>query len=241
MMTCIYDAWCGALELGHENIHVQIEGENSQFSLCDEYIHVDYDEEKTKKVIRSIKNKISDTAFRNVYYATLAEDDELQTIYDFLRIGFKVGDKVCFMYTEPVVRRMMEINRKVGNEAHSFVEFCRFNSIDNKVYVSHIEPKSNVVWLVAQHFEDRMPSEHWMIIDDKRKIAVVHPKDSESYMRILTEEEFQTMQETEKINDEYTEQWKTFFESVSIKQRENKQCQRNFFPIWKRKHAVEFE
>ena len=34
------------------------------------------------------------------------------------------------------------------------------------VYVSHLEPKSDVIMLVGRHFADRMPSEHWMIIDD---------------------------------------------------------------------------
>ena len=36
-----------------------------------------------------------------------------------------------------------------------------------RFYVSHLEPKSDVIMLVGRHFADRMPSEHWMIIDDK--------------------------------------------------------------------------
>ena len=106
--------------------------------------------------------------------------------------------------------------------------------------------------LVGRHFADRMPSEHWMIIDDNRKTACVHPKDGENYLRYLTDEEFQTLRKTEEYEDEYEEEdseyedeytdlWKTFFHAIAIDERKNYVCQRNLFPLWKRKHAVEFK
>lgn len=64
--------------------------------------------------------------------------------------------------------------------------------------------------LVGRHFADRMPSEHWMIIDDNRKIACVHPKDGENYLRYLAEEEFLTRRQTEEYEDEFTDMWKHF-------------------------------
>jgi len=79
-----------------------------------------------------------------------------------------------------------------------------------------------------------------MIIDDNRKTACVHPKDGTNYLRYLTDGEFESLRKTEQYEDEYTEMWKTFFQAVAIKERENYVCQRNLFPIWKRKHAVEF-
>ena len=79
---------------------------------------------------------------------------------------------VLEQYSNPHVMRMLELRRKVGNESHHFNEFARFQSLDRKVYVSHLEPKSDVIMLVGRHFADRMPSEHWMIIDDNRKTDV---------------------------------------------------------------------
>ena len=58
--------------------------------------------------------------------------------------------------------------------------------------------------------------------------------------RYLTDDEFSVLQKTESYEDEYTDMWKTFFHAISIEQRKNYVCQRNLFPIWKRKHAVEF-
>lgn len=239
-MTCIYDAWCDALQNGHDTLRLEREPIYQQ-SLFDEYIHVDADTEKTEKVVRSIKKQISMQAYVYVFYASLsAEEDALQAIYNFLRVGFAVGQQVCSMYTNPHVMRMMELKRRVGNEGHYFREFARFTSLDNKIYVCHIEPKNNVVMLVGEHFADRMPSEHWMIIDDRRKLAVVHPKDEDNYLRYLTAEEFSALSQTESYEDQYTDMWRSFFKAISIKERENIACQRNMFPIWMRKHAVEF-
>ena len=85
-----------------------------------------------------------------------------------------------------------------------------------------------------------MPSEHWMIIDDVHREAVIHPKDEAFYMKKLNDFEFNRLLETEQENDGYTDLWKVFFETIAIKERENARCQRNLFPFWTRKHAVEF-
>ena len=240
IMTCIYDAWSEALKIGHNLIQLRKEPIFQQ-TMFDEYIHVDGNPAKAEKVIRSIRRDISEAAYQNVYYTSLSADENaLQAIYNFLRVGFSVGNHILEQYTNPHVMKLLEIRRRVSNEAHHFREFVRFQSLDSKVYVSHLEPKSDVIMLVGNHFADRMPSEHWMIIDDNRKTACVHVKDGENYLRYLTDEEFAVLRQTESYEDEYTDMWKTFFHSISIKQRENYICQRNLFPIWKRKHAVEF-
>lgn len=241
IMTCIYDAWSEALKIGHSQIQLKKEPIFQQ-SMFNEYIHIESDSSKAEKVIRSIRRNISEEAYLNIYYATLsAEEDALQAIYNFLRVGFTVGNTALKQYTNPHVIKLLEIRRRVSNEAHHFREFVRFQSLDSKIYVSHLEPRSDVIMLVGTYFADRMPSEHWMIIDDNRRTACVHPKDSDNYLRYLTEEEFQTLRRTEECEDKFTDMWKTFFHSISIKQRENYVCQRNLFPIWKRKHAVEFK
>ena len=94
IMTCIYDAWSEALLIGHNQIRLEKEPVFQQ-TLFDEYIHVDADTGKAEKVIRSIRRDISEEAYRNIYYATLSvEEDALQAIYNFLRIGFAMGNKV---------------------------------------------------------------------------------------------------------------------------------------------------
>ena len=144
------------------------------------------------------------------------------------------------MLIRPEVMRIMELVRNVSNESHKFREMTRFTSVDRKVYVSHIEPRCDVALLVAEHFADRMPSEHWVIVDDGRRTAVVHPADEYMYVKHLTDDEFAALGRAEYEEDEYTDMWRTFFNAIAIEQRENYRCQRNLFPLWIRKHATEF-
>ena len=51
----------------------------------------------------------------------------------------------------------------------------------------------------------------------------------------------QFWQRQEDVNDEYTDMWKIFFETIAIKQRYNPECQRNLMPVWMRKHVTEFQ
>lgn len=239
MMTCIYAGWEWALKNGHENLRLMKEP-IEQPSLFDQYIHIKKDREKSLKVTRSIVKKLSIKAYIDIYNVLLFYEDRLDDVYRYLRLGFKAGSKITDMLTEPIVMKISKISKSVSNEASLFREFARFNSVDNKVYICHLEPKSNVVYYVATHFQDRMPSENWIIIDDNRKLAVVHPKNEKMYLTYLDDKQFERLSESERLKDEYTTLWQTFFDSIAIKQRENYNCQRGHFPIWMRKHTVEF-
>ena len=113
IMTCIYDAWADALRIGHDQIRLKKEP-IFQATLLDEYIHVDGDCSKAEKVTRSIRRDISSRAYLYVYYASLsAEEDALQAIYNFLRVGFAMGADVLENYTNPHVMRIMELYRNI--------------------------------------------------------------------------------------------------------------------------------
>ena len=128
IMTCIYDAWSEALQIGHDQIQLKKEPIFQQ-TIFDEYIHVDQDTSKAEKVIRSIRRDISDEAYLDIYLA----------IYNFLRVGFSMGGNALKQYANPHVMRILELRRKVSNESHHFREFTRFEKLNSSnVYVSHL-------------------------------------------------------------------------------------------------------
>ena len=203
MMTCVYEAW--ASRLGHANVRLKTEPVGNLELFC-EYRNVDADSKKTASVIRSIQKKISPLAYSMIYKAAMSDhEDKLDAIYRFVIAGFYYGASVTNYLQEPVVMRIFELNRKVSNEAHYHKEFLRFANLEHQVLVSHIEPKANVLTLVAPHFADRLPSENWMIIDDTRSLAIVHPADSKYYLTSLTQKEMDRL--SRKTNDPFTELW----------------------------------
>lgn len=238
MMTCIYDAW--SARLGHSNVRLMTEPIGNLELFC-QYRHVEKDAEKARKVIRSIQSKISLEAYQQVYRASLHfQNQKLDAIYRFLVLGFASGPSVTQMLGHPYVAQIFELNRKVSNESHQFREFIRFSRLENQILFSVIEPKCQVLTLVAPHFADRMPSENWMIIDKLRKQAVVHPADRPFFLTSVSQEELSHMDSLKESGDSYTQLWKAFFESVAVEARANYRCQRNLLPLWYRKNMTEF-
>lgn len=237
MLTCIYVAW--ASKKGHNNIKLMLEPID-QYNLFDEYIHVEADGVKASKVIDAVKLKISPYVYQELAMTALAyEEDALDNIYRVMILGFAYGKGVLDMLQFKDVMRNHEIRKRVEREANRFQEIIRFHQV-GAIYVAHIEPKSRVLSYLGPVFQDRMPSEYFMIVDDVHSEAIVHPKDEAYYLWKLSEDELTRLLETEEENDDYTDLWQVFFDTISIEERKNEKCQANHFPKWARKHAVEF-
>ena len=176
-------------------------------------------------------------------YCHVERSDAPDIIYRFLLYGFSYGKDTLHMLQEPAVFHAFEVSRQVTNEAHSFREFIRFANISSgfPILVSHISPKANVLTLVAPHFSDRLPSENWMILDDNRQLAVVHPADRPFYLTRLSPDEIERLPLTESTSDPYEELWKGFFTAIAIKERSNPDCQRTHLPLHYRDHMPEFK
>lgn len=238
MLTCIYEAWCS--RKGQQNIRLEYEPV-TQYTLFDEYIHVDADSEKVEKVIRAIQEKISKHVYRELSMAAMAyEADSLDVIYRILLLGFAVGADVLNMVQYREVVRFGEIRHRVGREIYRFQEILRFQEPQKDLFVAHIEPKSRLVTALGPIFADRMPSEDFIIVDDCHREAIIHPRDEMFFLKQLNEKEFEILREMEKTRDQYTDMWELFFKTIAIEQRRNIECQKNLFPLWSRKHAVEF-
>jgi probable DNA metabolism protein len=237
MLTCIYEA--SESKLGYKSIRLLLEPLGQQ-SFLDEYIHVEPDEVKAEKVATSIIRGISYHFYQELAYTAMAyEEDVLDNIYHVLLLGFRFGENALKMVQYRDIIRNREIRARVVREAERFREILRFHQLGN-LYVAHFEPKSRVASYLGPIFQDRMPSENFMIVDDVHREAVVHRKNEPYYMWQINDREFARLAQTEEENDEYTDLWKAFFDSIAIKERANEKCQMSHFPLWARKHAVEF-
>ncbi len=237
MMCCVYDAW--ASRAGHDNVELKIEGE-FEYELFKEYILVECDHDKFYKVIRSIQSKISMDAYMLVYRSAMSfERERLDWIYRFLVDGFAQGRNIVNDYRFESVRQINRMAKKAGNESHLFLGFIRFEQMQNRVLYAEIEPKCNVITMVAPHFEDRLPDENWIIYDKKRKLAAVHPARQKYYIRSLDAEDADKIKDLYD-NENYDSLWRTFFNSIGIEERKNPRCQQNMLPLWYRDCMTEF-
>ncbi|MCI9068002.1 MAG: DNA metabolism protein [Lachnospiraceae bacterium] len=238
IFTGIYDAW--ARDPGHGHVRLSLKDQYEP-ELFAEYEEIEPDDGKSEKVARSIQRKISGEAFRVVCRAAFSvRAFRADAIYRFLIEGFRYGSVVLRRLQNPAVAEVFALSRKVANEAHQYLEFIRFEQLANGVLFAAISPKSRVSTLVAPHFADRFPGENWVIYDDVREEAAIHGAGEDWITAKIPKDQADAFLEAYGSSDHYEDLWKTFFHSIGIRERENPNCQRNFLPVWYRKHMTEF-
>ena len=82
--------------------------------------------------------------------------------------------------------------------------------------------------VLIAHFKNRLSNEKWIIYDENKDKAVFYDTKD---IRILEDIKL----DFKNSEDEYEKMWKTFIKAVTIKERKNLRCQRNFMPkkYWK--------
>lgn len=215
-----------------------IETNKLQLNMIFEYKIIETDCEKAFRVAKSIKNNIKGYVYQNAYKAFLNIDEKrFIKILKYICLAFNVGKNVDNYKTEPYVLDVLKMSRRAKGEAHLFLGFIRFIKTKENIYYCKIEPECDVLILIAQHFEDRLKNEKWIIHDIKRKKAAVY----NCNFFIITDINFDI--NIEKSNDEkiYTNLWKEFYKTISVENRENQKLKRNMMPKKYRKYMTEFD
>lgn len=197
-----------------------------------EYVSTNYDE--SNKVFKSISKKISDEALYYIYNSFLAnkKDKDISILY-YLINGYKYGYKIKSLRNLNCVVLVEKYCKMVKRETHKLKGFIRFNAINNVLY-SQISPEHDVLELLISHFSKRLKNEFWVIEDIKRKKAVFYnTKESKVISTTLNINLDNLSIDDDKFD--YENLWKKFIKSVTIKERKNLRCQRNFMPkkYWK--------
>lgn len=232
MLTAVYEAYYRPEK--PEKILRQDSIQQSIFASC---ISIITDEEKAEKVYFSIKEKISPMALRNVFYAFLSEEDAATRIYQYLRLGWRVGKRIDDYHAEDRVLRLHQLSQKVSREVHRMLGLLRFQKIEGDIYYAEIEPDHNITALLAPHFARRMADQNWIIHDVKRDIAALYNKER----WIMTEGQLQGEFALDEEEIQYQDLWKKYFKTIAIKSRKNPRLQKAFMPKRYWKHLVELK
>ncbi len=215
--------------------------EVNQMELLTEYVTIETDYEKSKKVIRTISRDFPVEVYLGVYRTAMSfHEDKADIIFRFLQDAFRVGRRVCECLTLDSVSKVFEIGRNVMYETHHYYGFVRFSQTGEKVLLSVVSPKNNILPMIVPHFADRMPQENWMIYDEKRQNAVLHQAGKPWILvrdEILDPDIFYSK---DKKEEEIQKLWKTFFDSVAIESRKNPKLQINLLPLHFRDKMTEF-
>ena len=179
--------------------------------------------EKAKRVLSKLEQKISKTAMSQVYKSFLSELTGMENL--LLRyVQYVIAGKhgVENDYGHPDVLMVQQTSKKVHREKHRMEAFVRFQLTKDELYYAIIQPDYNVLPLIAKHFKERYADQRWLIYDGRRKYGLYYDLKEVSEVTIDFNE---TGNETSNVYDEkeglYQELWKRYFDSVNIKARKN--------------------
>ena len=111
----------------------------------------------------------------------------------------------------------------------------------NGVLFARLAPKCNVLPLVAPHFDDRMSGEHWVIYDEIRHKAAVHPAGGSWFMVDTVDVGWEEWLQSMNDGQQWEDLWRTFVDHIAIEPRRNPGLQRNLMPLWYRKNMTEHQ
>ena len=112
--------------------------------------------------------------------------------------------------------------------------------MENGILFSEITPKNHILASLGDHFSNRFPLENWMIYDKTYKEFLVHKMQHDCVLVTGEEINWEAAGRITEKEKEYETLWKGFFESISIKERENPRCQRTHLPLRYRGDMTEF-
>ncbi|WP_335970492.1 TIGR03915 family putative DNA repair protein [Fusobacterium polymorphum] len=229
LLTVIYVAYND-----RESNTLRVSAKTGQLILALDDIHVITDFSKARRVEKSICEKLSYNFFNSIRTCFLSCDKNkdtviIHTVYKALKYGEEILNSL-----DNHAFYMNKLVKQVLNERHKYLGLLRFKEMKDGTMFSTIEPKNNVLPILISHFKKRMKREKIAIFDKGRKMIVYYDgKKAEIFFVESLEIEWSD----EEI--EYSELWKTFHKSISIKERENKKLQQSNIPKYYWKYLIE--
>ncbi|MCL1883322.1 MAG: TIGR03915 family putative DNA repair protein [Defluviitaleaceae bacterium] len=217
---------------------IQVEGQE-QLALGEPPLYIDSNATKATKVFAAVRNKISEESASYIFHAFLSEDEgRFMAILSYIRLGFSVGHMVDSHLHENFVRLVHKLYKYVLREAHLLYGFCRFAETTQNAYYCEVNPKNDVLELLAQHFSQRLMDQAWVIHDKTRNKAAIYDKNSIVITIVPAENANVTFTADE---EEIQGLWVAFFRALAISERKNPKLQKQLLPLYFRQNMTEFK
>jgi len=181
-----------------------------------------------------VLEKIDKLILKYIYDVFISDDKNKEIIiFYFYKNYLKYGIKVINMFNLKCVINVRKISKYVRHESHKYKGFIRFRELKNNILYAEIEPINNILFLVSNHFKNRLKNEYWIIKDNKYNLISIYDKNN---FYIYDSNKFKLLNITLNNNELlYQDLWKDFYKTISIKERKNDKCRMNFMPkrYWK--------
>lgn len=210
--------------------------ENYLPNLLEKPYFISTDEKKANRIWHGIYTNISYTALYDCYYAFLSchKGKEL-AILKYLLHGFYVGFRICNMLAIDYVLEVTKLRKTVFGEAHRLKGLVRLSELENNLWYAPIHPDNNVIEQVGHFLMARFPTQNLILHDKNRNLAFLYSIQNRNDYEILKVPIIFKIPKFSEEEKQFQKLWKTFFNTISIKERTNPRLQMQFMPkkYWK--------
>lgn len=212
-----------------EIFDIKIEIEVNQLDFL-EKIFIKTDMAKARRVGEAIEKNISKDFLRGIRANFKSKDiqkDDL--IARMIRLSFHYG-KDFLASSNKYSTRFRENVKNYGSELHAYKGLTRFREIQEGFLFAEIEAENNVLEDLTAHFLRRMPGEKFVIFDKNRRKAAIS---IEGDIRVVDVVDLNIEESDEEVF--FRKLWIKFYDTISIKERENKKLMVSNMPkkYWK--------
>ena len=224
-LKSLYSAIFLAYEKKHTNI--KIYNKDAQLSIFDEVIDVKINDLKAKRVETLLK-KILKGNFNEIKLAFRSGNDDKNTvIFNYLREVINAKKDISENFSNKSVYSFYEIVNKVKKEIHHLKGFIRFSKTKEGIYYAKFLPDNDVCDLILPHFKSRFKSMPFILHDYKFDCLCAYNGNESKIIR----QKISSLT----VKDDINSLFKTYYDSVNIKERKNTRVMTNFLP--KRYHV----
>jgi probable DNA metabolism protein len=242
-MTLIYDGsfeefLCLVYAVYYKKLSVHaIIKEQPSTLLIDEYYTIEYDEEKSQKVLHALQTKFPKRAFHTILHIFMCDTRvfEMELLH-YIILGFKDPKELGNINNE-YVRFVGELERELFRMKHKMLGFLRFEELEDGTLYAKLDVHFNILYFLAKHFLKRLNNQKFIIHDLQRELAYIHTPEYSGMQKVAA---FETPKHSEN-EAKFRKLWQTFFIHVSIESRSNPKVQQNFVPLLYRTYMSEFQ
>ena len=227
-LCCIFESYV------NKEFPIAFSGDEECWSLYD-VRYIVTSREHAQRVYQSIlrRSRVAADVIRRGFLTCLPEK-ELH-LYTLAKKLYDEGPAFLQNSSDPVYNPVARALRHMSGELEKLRGFVRFSDYGG-VLGAEIEPKNRVLPLLRRHFCDRYANESFFIYDRTHKELLIYAK---NHSRLLTVDSLQLALPSEE-EVQFRRLWKRFYETITIKERENPRCQNTCMPKRYRGTMTEF-
>ena len=194
-----------------------------QLELGEELITVTTDQDKAERVFNKLYKILPKNEIERIFTAIRSGDSAKHTvIFNYCVKTIDENKCVADKFTDLAVFNFDKLVSRVLLEAHRFKGFIRFSKADNGVYYAKYFPDNDINTLILPHFVSRFKTMPFILHDLNHNVLSAHYNGKTKTVR----EKIAPLD----IDDEFSKLFKTYYDTIFIKERANEKLMKTNMP-----------